>query len=367
MAQMSSLATHNKAWDREVDLLVIGSGVAGLSAGLFGALRGVDVLICEEAAQVCGPSGTSDAIVWSPNPHIDSNAEAVRSYLEATLGAPAPGYLLSTYLEVLPVALLSLEQHSAVRFRSIARSGQSLAPLGGRILKVCSFDRRWLGRDSSALSLSRLPDKIDQPAFETNSVVGNAGSWVSRLARRVTDWNGTTLRAGDALIAALLFSFLRAGGILETESPLVRLVTQGGRVTGAEISSKGRNRRVLAREGVVLAIGGAAWKCPPVSKRDEVGVLSAQACGESIDLARALDVEDMGKDGAIAGRASGVQTSGICPNKGGDIGPAIAFAYQAVLHVLKGLPTEIKPVDLRPDFMKPLRSSDGYEVTLPFL
>jgi len=46
-------------WDREVDLLVFGSGCGGMTAALVAANEGLDVLLCEKAGQLGGTTAIS--------------------------------------------------------------------------------------------------------------------------------------------------------------------------------------------------------------------------------------------------------------------------------------------------------------------
>ena len=61
-------------WDKEVDLLVVGSGAGGLLSALVGAANRADVLIVEKESQWGGTSATSGAGIWIPA--SDQAAEA---------------------------------------------------------------------------------------------------------------------------------------------------------------------------------------------------------------------------------------------------------------------------------------------------
>ena len=60
-------------WDREVDVLVFGAGMGGMTAALVAALEGLDVLLCEKTDQVGGTTSTSAGTVWIPG-----SSQAVR-------------------------------------------------------------------------------------------------------------------------------------------------------------------------------------------------------------------------------------------------------------------------------------------------
>ena len=74
--------------ERTVDVLVIGSGAAGLSGALAAAAGGLDVLVAEKSRYVGGTSAMSGGCAWVPcNHHMaklgetDSPEEAVHHIL----------------------------------------------------------------------------------------------------------------------------------------------------------------------------------------------------------------------------------------------------------------------------------------------
>ena len=54
------------SWDHETDVVVLGSGAAGLTAALTAAANGASVEVYEKAATVGGTSAVSGGIVWIP-------------------------------------------------------------------------------------------------------------------------------------------------------------------------------------------------------------------------------------------------------------------------------------------------------------
>lgn len=92
-------------WDREVDLLVLGTGAAGLSATLTAAAQGAKVLTLEKTEYVGGTTAYSAGTVWVPNNHfqredgiLDDHEKAVR-YLDAVVGDKAPREGWLAYLD----------------------------------------------------------------------------------------------------------------------------------------------------------------------------------------------------------------------------------------------------------------------------
>ena len=63
---METGSSMAQGWDREVDILVVGSGAGGLMAALVAADRHADVLIVEKDKLWGGTSSTSGGGIWIP-------------------------------------------------------------------------------------------------------------------------------------------------------------------------------------------------------------------------------------------------------------------------------------------------------------
>ena len=58
--------SDDRNWDGETDLLIVGAGVAGMTAALVGTLEGLQVVLCEKSDMVGGTTATSAGTVWIP-------------------------------------------------------------------------------------------------------------------------------------------------------------------------------------------------------------------------------------------------------------------------------------------------------------
>ena len=63
------LFKKKKSYDIEADVVVIGSGAAGLTAALAAHEGGAKVLLLEKAKTVGGATAVSGGVVWVPNNH----------------------------------------------------------------------------------------------------------------------------------------------------------------------------------------------------------------------------------------------------------------------------------------------------------
>src|SRR5258707_12459752 len=107
--------------DRHVDLLVFGSGAAGMTAALTASVLGLDVLLVEKTELVGGTSARSAGSVWVPNsrhspPGSDSPDKALR-YLRAVLGNRLDETRARAFLRAAPWMVAVLKNHNTVAFR----------------------------------------------------------------------------------------------------------------------------------------------------------------------------------------------------------------------------------------------------------
>src|SRR5918997_3966254 len=107
--------------DSEVDIVVVGSGGAGLTAALAAAVAGGDVLVTEAAQLFGGTTAVSGGQVWVPNNHrmaevgIGDSADDARTYcLGAVAGRDIE--LIDAFLDAAPVMARFVETHTPIRF-----------------------------------------------------------------------------------------------------------------------------------------------------------------------------------------------------------------------------------------------------------
>ena len=267
--------------DREVDVLVIGAGGAGMTAALVAATEGLRVLLCEKTELVGGTTATSGGAIWVPGttqskrtPTPDS-VDAARVYLDGEAGAYGAASLREAFYAAGATAIDYLEQKSEVKFRASSPypDYHPEAPggaQGGRSLSPLPFDARRLGRDFATVrppipeflvlggmmvARAEIPHLV-RP-LRSVAALRTTLRLLGRHARdRLSHPRGTRLVLGNALIARLLYSLKKAGAELWTQAALVDLVKEGDRVVGARVRHAGRDQLIAARRGVVLATGG---------------------------------------------------------------------------------------------------------------
>ena len=260
--------------EENFDLIVLGGGGAGLAAALFGAIEGLKTLVIEHTAFVGGTTALSAGSLWIPgseagrrvNPE-DTTAQAL-AYLRACCGGAGDEEMQRRFLEMGPIAVATLERCTEVHLRAFDRhpdylSDREGATTCGRVLEALPYDGRRLGAD---IDLIRPPiaeftlmggmmvDRADTRSFPS---FRHAAKLVARhAADKMQGHRSSRLVMGNALIGRLLASLRQRDVPIWLETEVRALTGDRSRVTGVVVSREGREIRVTAQAGVVLAGGG---------------------------------------------------------------------------------------------------------------
>lgn len=272
--------TQDRSGRGEVDVLVFGTGAAGLTAALVAAQQGLSVRLFEKSAYAGGTTATSGGSLWVPGaPQIlkntpDVDVDRARKYLLGELGEWVRHDLLEAFLSASPEAIDYLERNSEVKFAHATNpdyhADQPFGSSTGHAITAVPFDARLLGDDFARLKPPRsifmvlggmMVGRREIPMLLRPFLsLDNFRRTVSLLYKYACDRlrypRGTRLLIGNALVARYMLSLRRVGVSIEYESRLIDLVKENGRIVGAVVEQNGRSTTVRARRGVVLATGG---------------------------------------------------------------------------------------------------------------
>jgi succinate dehydrogenase/fumarate reductase flavoprotein subunit len=263
------------------DLVVVGSGAAGMAAGVFAAVADRSVLVVERTEYVGGTSALSAATTWVPgNPHSasvnsDDSFENASHFLDSTVGNRSSARLREAFLRAGPDAIATLEAQTDVKFRPYAthpdyEQEHPGATMRGRALEPVPFDGGELGPERARIR-PPIPEftlfggmMVDRTDIGHLLNLKNSRASFLHAARilgryaldRLSGPRGSRLVMGNALIGRMMLSLNKRGGEIVMETSVKDFVTGPRGVEGVVLLSKGGERRVTARLGVVLAAGG---------------------------------------------------------------------------------------------------------------
>lgn len=266
------------AWD----VIVVGSGAAGLSAALSAAKRGLKVLVVEKTHWFGGTTALSGGGIWVPGNHhataagITDTVAAGRQYIQSLVGEKLRGEVLDAYLQAGPEMLQFYETNTEVRFTIAEHSPdwhQDLpgASMDGRLLRPLECDAKKLNGLFAQLRIPRaefnapggfMIDLPDLPHLTNAKSSFKSFLYMAKLGARF-GWDklrgqprGTRLTMGNALVARLLKSAQDAGVTLWRDTCVSQLIVGTDGVTGIGVERNGISETLAAHRGVVLASGG---------------------------------------------------------------------------------------------------------------
>jgi len=269
-------------WDRTVDLLVMGSGAAGMGAAVRGHDLGLDVLLVEKSELYGGNSAMSGGVCWiANNPGMagegipDSDEEGFK-YLKHITKGEVPDDRLWLYIRESKRVLAYLHDKTHVRYVPLAKYTDYYPEApggrdGGRSMDPLPFDGSKLREDLIRLRRphpqSQILGKFGITAKEAQAAIGVGFTTMVFMAwqmflyflrhfKRKRWGRDTKLCAGNSLMGRLLLSLKDRNIRAWLNTSIQELVFEDGKAVGAVLNKEGEILRVKARRGVVLAAGG---------------------------------------------------------------------------------------------------------------
>ncbi|HEX9032185.1 MAG TPA: FAD-dependent oxidoreductase [Streptosporangiaceae bacterium] len=246
--------------EQAYDVVVLGSGAAGLTAALSAAVEGATVAVFEKADQVGGTSALSGAGIWVPANQLAGEAgieDSRERGLEYLLSL-SNGMIITELAEALvdggPQLIDFLHQHTEIRLQLVAGypdyhpEHPGGLPGGGRTLEPGLV---------SLAGLGEWCDRIAGDVRRTMLVESPLGGGTGAVAPEVlAERERAKLEGqGRALVGGLLKACLAYGVRVRASSRGTRLLTRDGVVRGVRLETTQGPQSVRAG-AVVLATGG---------------------------------------------------------------------------------------------------------------
>ncbi len=267
-------------YHRTTDVLVVGSGAAGLIASLAARHHNLRTIVVEGSDKLGGASACSSGALWVPGNPVSQAAgvadsfERALQYMEAVIDDVGPAssrarkeaFLRGGPQMVAFLAELGFQWRASLGYAD-AYPDQPGGTTAGRAIEGEVFNLRKLGAWRQHLrlgpihpSLPLYASELGQAALVTRTLRGFLTAvralGLRSLGRRMLGQLPAT--CGGSLIGQLLYLAQQHTIEIWRASPFVRLIVEAGRVVGAVVRRDGQEQRILAERGVLLAAGGFA-------------------------------------------------------------------------------------------------------------
>lgn len=265
----------------ECDLIVIGSGAAGLATAITAKKRGLDVVVLEKEPVFGGTTALSGGVLWIPmGPHgrkqnPTDTREAVRTYMMQETGSFYDAAAVDAFLDNGPKMVAFFERETEMKFvPTMYPDYHPDVPGGvdiGRSILAAPFDIRGLGKDMARLkpplktitfigmmfnSSNADLKHFFQATKSLTSFIYVAKRLVTHMKELALYQRGINVTSGNALAARLAKSALDLNIPILTSSPAKEILMQNDQAIGVLVGGEGGEHRITARHGVVLACGG---------------------------------------------------------------------------------------------------------------
>lgn len=255
---------------KRVDVVVIGSGAAGLTAAVRAADGGAEVVVLEKASQLGGTTAIGGGVIWAPannvahtDGFVDSREEALNYVLAAGAGRLSEDEA-QWYVDSVVRAVDYLSEHTHVALRPLARPDYRMdlpgAKAGGRSLDNDPFH---VGRALGAGGVLRTSSYFPLLTMAERDGLNGAAPDPAVLAERASAGVRTM---GGALVASLLVSVLERGVKIVTDARVTSLrpdddvatSTLAGPLWHVSVGEQEQSVDLVA-DAVIIASGGFEW------------------------------------------------------------------------------------------------------------
>lgn len=255
-----------------VDVVVAGSGAAGLVAALAAARGGARVLVLEASHRFGGATGISGGQAWVPGNHrmgdrgVADSAQDALTYLRAHTADRDDG-LLEAFVRAAPAMARFVEEHSPIEFTAMAAPDSFAEHPGGRPaarnLEVAPVAAGDLGDPGDLVWPGPYPPALTNDEVIELGLMRGAPIPFGLIGERM---EAGLVTGGTGLVVGLLRGCRDAGVELRRNAPVREILRENGAVTGVRAGRDGDVRDVRAARGVVLACGGFEHD-PELSRR----------------------------------------------------------------------------------------------------
>ena len=257
---------------KTVDVIVVGSGGAGLIAGLSAAVHGANVLLLEAEEGIGGTTLFSGGQIWVPNNHymteagVGDSREEVLTYMHETMPDRNDPKRWEAFVDHAPEMLCFMEKNTPLQF-ALSECPDSFSEkqggkVFGRTVEVCPVSCRQLGKEKN--SILKIPTEFKVPVplmfSEVMKLIQKGYIAFIRVIPSIVYrilTNKATMSKG--LIVGLLKGCLDNRIEVMLNTRVSELLQKDGEVLGVKAEIDDKEMTFIARKGVILATGSFDW------------------------------------------------------------------------------------------------------------
>ncbi|MBT9385425.1 FAD-dependent oxidoreductase [Pseudooceanicola sp. CBS1P-1] len=253
----------------EADVIILGSGVAGMTCALAAAKDGLRVIVLEKSRLIGGTSAMSGAGVWVPANHVAAREgitdapETAMTYFRNALGPDSANRFTAHWQAMCDhggAMLKMVEDETALTFACTPEPDPVDVPGAlprGRMVSPLALARHHAGPFAKKMRRSTLPHLFTYHDMFSPNPWGRPFHTLRKMGFTLLKrWATNTGGQGSALMAGIIGGALKHGAEIRLDTRVAALDIDAGRVCGVQLSD---GSRIRARRGVVLATGGFEW------------------------------------------------------------------------------------------------------------
>lgn len=277
-AQTLSSNNAAKQHSHEYDVVVVGSGAAGMTAALAAQKRGLNVVIIEKSQYFGGSTARSGGAIWVPNNSVILRAgvldspEQAATYLSHVVGPVIPKDRQQAFMEHGPKMIDFVMDNTPLRFHFLENYSDYYPTfLGGfdigRSIEALQIDANLLGPEKEKLNPPNMPMPptivmysadykwVNLAGVNMKGLTTGIKCVLAGLKAMALGQNPQTMGAG--LAVGLRLGLMDAKIPVWHNTPLVDLVQDGEAISGVVVEKDGVRTMIHAR----LWLGWVRAKC----------------------------------------------------------------------------------------------------------
>ncbi|MFA7555755.1 MAG: FAD-dependent oxidoreductase [Spongiibacteraceae bacterium] len=258
-------------WDKEVDIICVGSGAAALTAAVTAVEGGASVLVLEKAAVSGGTTAKSGGVFWIPN-HFGLKARGVKDERDSCIqymcryGYPNQYQIDQPYY--------GLHENDYDKIAAFYDNGSAMVDFVRSIGALNVREWRMWARDTLAPDYLEHVAENKVPSGRPLAAATASGDYAHGygLIEQMEDW------------------LAKHNTPVLTEHAVTSLVMKGSDVVGVQVNAEGISKHYKARNGVIFGTGGFAHNVELIDAHQDVPVYGScaqqSAMGDFIGISK---------------------------------------------------------------------------------